>query len=92
MAQIKSVTIKELELKEAGYEVEVEKDERGTFYFIYRKGRRVVEVLKRKEDLKKGKVIIMGNNILHYCEAVKITADDNSLKLEGHNLSVMVFI
>ncbi len=89
-ACMKNVSIKEKELEKAGYVVKKETNEVGTLYFIFRKGCKIVEVLRRKENLKKGKVIVLGSHMMHYCETVKIKVVDNSLKLECHNPFVIV--
>ena len=92
MAQMKSVTIKEMELEEAGYEIKVEQDERGTFYFISRNGRKKIEILKRKE-MTKGKVVVLTRGDIKYFGAVKISVTQfGNLQLKCYIPSTEIII
>lgn len=93
MAQMKSLTIKDEELKAAGYEIEEAKEERGTFYFISRKGHKKVEILKRKEMTQKGKIIVLTRGDIKYFGAVKVsTTKFGNMELKGYIPSMEIII
>lgn len=84
MAQMKSLTIRDKQLKAAGYEIKKEEDQMGEFYFISRNGHMVVEILRRKETVK-AKIIVLTKRDIKYFGAVNIsTTKFGAMKLKCH--------
>ena len=85
MAQMKTLTIRDEQLKVAGDEIKKEVYQMWEFYFISRNGHKVVEIMKRKETVQRGKIIVLTKRDIKYFGAVNIsTTKFGTMKLKCH--------